>query len=169
MKKIVLFSSVIAAMLTVFTSCSKDPYSPPQPQPEKSAKEKYNEHFRTYIGGNVASNQDWGFGLASKATTRAEEEDTTHVVMAQEWNAEFDLPFMTTVQEYFPEGTKSKVEDWTSFEFLEKATFHNVRLIYTKITGTRILKTGRTPRPTAATLSGQAVPSVSVPNHSPSI
>ena len=132
MKKIVLLPSVIAVMLTVFTSCSKDPYSPPQPQPEESAKEKYNKHFRAYIGGDVASNQDWGFGLAGKATTRAEEEDTTHVVMAQKWNAEFDLAFMSTVEDYFPEGKKSKVEDWTSFDFLEKATFHNVRLIYTK-------------------------------------
>ena len=78
-----LSTMAIAISALVLTGCSKnsDPYVPPTPTPtptppEPTDVEKYNESFLKYVGGEIASDQDWGFGAskvaAARGLTRAE-------------------------------------------------------------------------------------------------
>lgn len=65
MKKSLLFSMVIAVVVTAFTGCSKkDAYDPERP--EREAIELYNSNFRAYVGGSINSAVDWGFGASAK-------------------------------------------------------------------------------------------------------
>lgn len=62
------------AICAAFTSCSKggdDIYNPEAAGQMKADQitQAYNEAFIKYVGGPIASNQDWGFGSNSKTRT----------------------------------------------------------------------------------------------------
>ena len=62
------------AICAAFTSCSKsgdDVYNPEAAGQMKADQitQAYNEAFIKYVGGPIASNQDWGFGSNSKTRT----------------------------------------------------------------------------------------------------
>lgn len=60
MKKYLMTSVAALALCAGFTSCSHDDFEPmTQAQIDKA---KYDQAFLNYVGGKIASNQDWGFG-----------------------------------------------------------------------------------------------------------
>ena len=134
MKKSLLFSMVIAVVVTAFTGCSKkDVYDPERP--ERDAIELYNSNFRAYVGGTINSAVDWGFGATAKSGTRAAEAPTVQLGTDQGdglegYSTQFTNKFFQTVQEYFPQDAVCKSKDWWNYEFLENGEFFNVRLIY---------------------------------------
>lgn len=102
MKKYLMTGVAAIALCAAFTSCSKNEelYNPEQIDQMK-AEEIYNAYsdaFVEYIGGSVASNQDWGFGSAK---TRGE------YANANLWYRDYEVPANVTdyertkVTEYF--------------------------------------------------------------------
>ena len=63
------------AICAAFTSCSKDTdvYNSGviENNDKQSIINNYNEAFKAYVGVDIASNQNWGFGSYAKANTRA--------------------------------------------------------------------------------------------------
>lgn len=126
MKKFVMFSLAFVVLGTVFTGCSKkDAYDPERP--EQDARELYRKNFLAYVGGNINSQVDWGFG--SSASTRADEAPTVTLDPAG-YSTEFSDKFFENVRGFFPEGSQCTSKDWWNYEFLENGPFFNVRLIY---------------------------------------
>lgn len=130
MKKSLLFSMVIAVVVTAFTGCSKkDVYDPERP--ERDAIELYNSNFRAYVGGTINSAVDWGFGASAKARTRMENDTTNIVLDPKGYSSEFDDKFFNTVESTFPQNAVCTDNRWYNYEFHEKGKFCNIRLIYT--------------------------------------
>ena len=129
MKKSLLFSMVIAVVVTAFTGCSKkDVYDPERP--ERDAIELYNSNFRAYVGGTINSAVDWGFGTSAKSRTRADV--TPDVTLDPKgYSSQVTLDFFKTVEEYFPVNAVCKDDRWYNYEFIENGEFCNIRLIYT--------------------------------------
>ena len=74
MKKYLMTGFAALAICAAFTSCSKsgdDIYNPEAAGQMKADQitQAYNEAFIKYVGGPIASNQDWGFGSNSKTRT----------------------------------------------------------------------------------------------------
>ena len=92
------------AICAAFTSCSKsgdDIYNPEAAGQMKADQitQAYNEAFIKYVGGPIASNQDWGFGSNSKTRTA----DTN----SNEWTAKgYNVPGEITDRE------KEVVMEW---------------------------------------------------------
>ena len=94
------------ALCAAFTSCSKNEelYNPEQIDQMKAEEiyKAYSDAFVEYIGGSVASNQDWGFGSAK---TRGE------YANANLWYKDYEVPANVTdyerakVTEYFTNNT----------------------------------------------------------------
>ena len=63
------------AICAAFTSCSKDTdvYNSGviENNDKQSIINNYNEAFKAYVGVDIASNQNWGFGSYAKSNTRA--------------------------------------------------------------------------------------------------
>jgi hypothetical protein len=76
MKKYLMIGFVAAV---AFTSCSKNDFV--TTTQEQIDQAKYDQAFENYVGGKVASNQDWGFGLSTRAFTRG------HNANGNEWAA----------------------------------------------------------------------------------
>ena len=76
MKKYLMTGVAALAICAAFTSCSKsgdelyNPEAVSQMSKEKIT-ETYNARFLAYVGGSIAPDQDWGFGTATRAFTRA--------------------------------------------------------------------------------------------------
>ena len=69
MKKYLMTGVAALAICAAFTSCSKsgdDIYNPEAAGQMKADQitQAYNEAFIKYVGGPIASNQDWGFSSA---------------------------------------------------------------------------------------------------------
>ncbi len=65
MKKYLMIGFVAAV---AFSSCSKNDFE--TTTQEQIDQAKYDQAFENYVGGKVASNQDWGFGASTRAFTR---------------------------------------------------------------------------------------------------
>ncbi len=132
MKKYVMFSLVLVVLSTAFTSCHKtDAYDPDRP--EEDARKLYDRNFLAYVGGTINEHVDWGFGRTAanaRAKTRAEAPRVYLDESGKGYSTEFKKDFFSTVMEYFTEGEECKSTEWTNYEFVENAPFHNVRLIY---------------------------------------
>ena len=76
MKKYLMTGIAAVAMGAAFTSCSHDIEGMTQAQIDQ---QNYETAFKNYVGGNVASNQDWGFGNGSTRSVWAN---------GNEWSAE---------------------------------------------------------------------------------
>ena len=77
MKKYLMTGIAALALCVGFTSCSHDLESLSQEEIEQleaqKIVDKYNKAFKAYIGGEVAANQNWGFGTpAAGSRTRTE-------------------------------------------------------------------------------------------------
>ncbi len=68
MKKYLMTGVAALALCAGFTSCSHDEDFEPITQ-DQIDKAKYDQAFLAYVGGKIASNQDWGFS-ATPATSR---------------------------------------------------------------------------------------------------
>ena len=121
MKKYLMIGAAILAL----ASCTKNDFETMSQEEITRAQDKanYEKAFVNYIGGNVASNQDWGFNSrlsvnASKAITRG------HYADANMWGATYkNVPSVLTpaqklrVQKYFqynnqPEGISVNYKDF---------------------------------------------------------
>ena len=74
MKKYLMIGFVAAV---AFSSCSKNDFV--TTTQEQIDQAKYDQAFENYVGGKVASNQDWGFGSGTRAFTRATGEFANYV------------------------------------------------------------------------------------------
>lgn len=121
MKKYLMMGIALAAL----ASCTKNDFQTVSQEDLQRAEDKanYEKAFVNYIGGSVASNQDWGFNSRlsvnpSKAITRG------HNANANEWGATYkNVPSVLTekqklrVQKYFqynnqPEGVSVNYKDF---------------------------------------------------------
>ena len=75
MKKYLMTGVAALALCAGFTSCSHNDDFEPITQ-DQIDKAKYDQAFLAYVGGKIASNQDWGFsasittrGLMTRANT----------------------------------------------------------------------------------------------------
>lgn len=75
MKKYLMTGIAALALCVGFTSCSKDLEQLSQEEinqlEAKKIVDKYNNAFKAYIGGEIASTQTWGFGTPEATLTRA--------------------------------------------------------------------------------------------------
>ena len=68
MKKYLMTSVAVLAIVAAFTSCHKDFE---MMSPKDFTQANYQAVFTNYVGGTIAANQDWGFGSsANQAITR---------------------------------------------------------------------------------------------------
>ncbi len=123
MNKIFKSALLVVAVVTTFGSCVKNDLEPYDPV------DIYKRNFKAYIGGEVNSNQTWGFGNSTTAKTRAT--GATVEINTKDYTNMFTKDYFQTVMEYFPEGAECKSKDYLSYEFRENATYCNVQLIYT--------------------------------------
>ncbi len=68
MKKYLMSLAAIALVGSAFVSCSNNDFAT-QSQADID-KAKYDQAFLAYVGGKIASNQDWGFGVTRSGLTR---------------------------------------------------------------------------------------------------
>ena len=127
-----IFKSVllVVTIVTTFGSCVKNDIEPYDPV------DIYKRNFKAYIGGEVNSNQTWGFSSTSAARTASTSSATratgaTVDINTRNYTNRFTKDYFKTVMEYFPEGAECKSKDYLSYEFRENATYCNVQLIYT--------------------------------------
>ena len=76
MRKFLLTGIAALALCAGFTSCSHDFDVMSQEEIDALQAQKvtktYENAFKNYVGGKIASNQDWGFGNSNAARTRSE-------------------------------------------------------------------------------------------------
>lgn len=126
MDRITKSAILLVAIITSFSSCIKNDLEPYTDDPI----ELYKRNFKAYIGGDVNSNQVWGFGTSSTARTRAAEEARVSV-NKDEYSTTFSKAYFETVQSYFPEGKACTDSKYRNYEFNENAPHCFVDLIYT--------------------------------------
>ena len=72
MKKYLMTGIAALALCVGFTSCSHDLESLSQEEIDQLQAQKivdnYNKAFKAYVGGEIASNQTWGFGTSAART-----------------------------------------------------------------------------------------------------
>jgi hypothetical protein len=72
MKKYLMTGIAALALCAGFTSCSHDLDAPSQEEINQDAAQKilktYEKAFKNYVGGEIAANQTWGFGVAGTRT-----------------------------------------------------------------------------------------------------
>ena len=118
MRKIFLSAMAIAISALVLTGCSKnsDPYVPPTP--EKTDVEKYNEKFRSYVGGTIASDQDWGFDASQVAGVRGLTRGSeTGYFVTDEYPKDYTKSFYDQALDSLPEKRKDPGNYIKNFEF----------------------------------------------------
>jgi hypothetical protein len=97
MRKYLMTGVAALAICAAFTSCSKsgeELYNPEAISGMNKEKvvEEYNARFLAYVGGSIASDQDWGFGSAGTRSNPGDNYPATHTyangganVNANEW------------------------------------------------------------------------------------
>lgn len=125
MRKFMLSTMAIAISALVLTSCSKnsDPYVPPTPDP--TDVEKYNMNFMNYVGGTIASDQDWGFDASKVAGVRGlTRGEGQGYFVTDDWPKRYTEDFYNAAFEELPEKQK-KVSDKQikNFEFKSRGPF----------------------------------------------
>ena len=114
MKKYLMTGIAALTLCAGFTSCSHDldSYSPDEIKELEAKKivNNYEKAFKAYVGGEIASNQTWGFGSYASARTRAEgDEDNQHFYAdANEWAAKDGEKYL--VPDPLSDGQKARVQ-----------------------------------------------------------
>lgn len=119
-----LMATAICTLVIVGCSKNSDPYNPPTPTPTPptptpTPEETYDQAFKAYVGGTIASNQDWGFGasvIAARAATRGSE---TGYYVADDYIKLYTKDFFKEALDSLPEGKKVG-ESYKNFEFKSK-------------------------------------------------
>ena len=111
MKKYLMTGIAALALCAGFTSCSHDLDVPsPEKMKEMEAqkiKANYEKAFKAYIGGEIASTQTWGFGVAANARTRGEGDEHFYAD-ANEWAAKDGEKYL--VPDPLTDGQKARVQ-----------------------------------------------------------
>lgn len=122
-----LMATAICTLVIVGCSKNSDPYNPPTPTPTPptptpTPEETYDQAFKAYVGGTIASNQDWGFGasvIAARAATRGSE---TGYYVADDYIKLYTKDFFKEALDSLPEGKKVG-ESYKNFEFKSNGPF----------------------------------------------
>jgi hypothetical protein len=121
MKKYLMTGIAALALCAGFTSCSHDLEPMSQEEIDNLEAQKivdnYKAAFEQYIGGKVASTQNWGFGVTS---TRTRGNANTN---ANEWGSTYNVPVELTqgqkdrVRAYFQHNqlTDGGTKNWSEF------------------------------------------------------
>ena len=128
MKKLLmpLMATAICALLT--TGCVKGPDdippSPtPTPTPTPTPEEQYDAAFKTYVGGTIASNQDWGFNagvVAARGMTRGSEKG---YFIDDDYDKEYSQSYYDAIFARLPEREKVAEGIQKNFEFQDNGPF----------------------------------------------
>lgn len=112
MKKYLMSSVAAVAVFTVFTSCHKDFE---MVSPQQFTQNQYKAAFTNYVGGTIASNQDWGFSddAATKGVTRT---------ITVNGDAYTKFPSADDVAAYFPTAIPEDADEVSQLETLYKGT-----------------------------------------------
>lgn len=124
MRKFMLSTMAIAISALVLTSCSKnsDPYVPPTPDP--TDVEKYNMNFMNYVGGTIASDQDWGFDASKVAGVRGlTRGEGQGYFVTDDWPKHYTEDFYNAAFQELPEKTNVGDNQIKNFEFKSRGPF----------------------------------------------
>lgn len=112
MKNFLMTSVAAIAIAVAFTSCHKDLE---MMSPGEFAKAQYEAAFTNYVGGNIASNQNWGFSddVATKGVTRT---------ITVNDDAYDKFPSADDVAAYFPTAIPENADEVSQLETLYKGT-----------------------------------------------
>ncbi len=135
MKKYLMMSMLAVVFCSTFTSCKHDLYDPERK--EKDARELYEANFKAYVGGNIHSNQKWGFDQVFKSRAMTRTNDAT-ITKTDGYPLSFTPNYIEKVRGFFPEDNNKKPTtlntDVTSWEFHQSAPMCYVTMIYSNTT-----------------------------------
>lgn len=135
MKKYLMMSLLAVVFCSTFTSCKHDLYDPERK--EKDARELYEANFKAYVGGNIHSNQKWGFDQVFKSRAMTRTNDAT-ITKTDGYPLSFTPNYIEKVRGFFPEDNNKKPTtlntDVTSWEFHQSAPMCYVTMIYSNTT-----------------------------------
>ncbi len=135
MKKYLMVSMLAVVFCSTFTSCKHDLYDPERK--EKDARELYEANFKAYVGGNIHSNQKWGFDQVFKSRAMTRTNDAT-ITKTDGYPLSFTPNYIEKVRGFFPEDNNKKPTtlntDVTSWEFHQSAPMCYVTMIYSNTT-----------------------------------
>lgn len=111
MKKYLMTSVAVLAIVAAFTSCHKDLE---MMSPKDFTQANYQAVFMNYVGGTIAANQDWGFGDdTTKGVTRT---------ITVNGDAYDKFPSASDVAAYFPTAIPAGADEVSQLETLYKGT-----------------------------------------------
>ena len=121
-----LMATAICALLT--TGCVKGPDDipptpPTPPTPTPTPEEQYDAAFLNYVGGTIASNQDWGFNAsvaAARGMTRGSEKG---YFIDDDYDKEYTQSYYEAIFARLPEGKKVAEGIQKNFEFQDNGPF----------------------------------------------
>ena len=135
MKKYLMMSMLAVVFCSTFTSCKHDLYDPERK--EKDARELYEANFKAYVGGNIHSNQKWGFDQVFKSRAMTRTNDAT-ITKTDGYPLSFTPNYIEKVRGFFPEDNNKKPTtlntDVTSWEFKLSSQMCYVTMIYSNTT-----------------------------------
>lgn len=107
MKKYLMTSVAVLAIVAAFTSCHKDLE---MMSPKDFTQANYQAVFTNYVGGTIAANQDWGFGDdTTKGVTRT---------ITVNGDAYDKFPSASDVAAYFPTAIPAGADEVSQLETL---------------------------------------------------
>ena len=138
MRKLLMMLMATAICALVTTSCVKGPDDiPPNPTPTSTPtptptpEEQYDAAFLNYVGGTIASNQDWGFNAsvaAARGMTRGkygqdDPRDGYALSLDPKYQKSYTKNFYDEIFKFLPEGKKVSDDIYTNFEFEDRGPF----------------------------------------------
>ena len=134
MRKLLMMLMATAICALVTTSCVKGPDDVPPnptPTPTPTPEEQYDAAFLKYVGGTIASNQDWGFNAsvaAARGMTRGkygqdDPRDGYALSLDPKYQKSYTKNFYDEIFKFLPEGKKVSDDIHTNFEFEDRGPF----------------------------------------------
>ena len=129
MRKLLSTLMATAIFALVIAGCSKnsDPYNPPTPTPTPptptpTPEETYDQAFKSYVGGTISPNQDWGFSASVVATSAATRGTEQGYYLSDNYPKEYTQAFFKEALDSLPEGQKVGASI-KNFEFVSRGPF----------------------------------------------
>ena len=127
MRKLLSTLMATAIFALVIAGCSKnsDPYNPPTPTPPTptpTPEETYDQAFKSYVGGTISPNQDWGFSASVVATSAATRGSEQGYYLSDNYPKEYTQAFFKEALDSLPEGQKVGASI-KNFEFVSRGPF----------------------------------------------
>jgi len=129
MRKLLSTLMATAIFALVIAGCSKnsDPYNPPTPTPTPptptpTPEETYDQAFKSYVGGTISPNQDWGFSASVVATSAATRGSEQGYYLSDNYPKEYTQAFFKEALDSLPEGQKVGASI-KNFEFVSRGPF----------------------------------------------